>query len=63
MVLADYSDYVRVQSLVDKAYADPKQWAKMAIINTARMGHFSSDRTIGEYSNNIWKLKPVRIAE
>ena len=63
MVLADYADYVRVQSLVDKAYADPKKWAKMAIINTARMGHFSSDRTIGEYSKNIWKLKPVKVAE
>ena len=63
MVLADYADYVRVQSLVDKAYADPKQWAKMAIINTARMGHFSSDRTIGEYSKNIWKLKPVKVAD
>ena len=56
MVLADYADYVRVQSLVDKAYADPKKWAKMAIINTARMGHFSSDRTISEYSKNIWSL-------
>ena len=63
MVLADYADYVRVQSLVDKAYADQKKWAKMAIINTARMGHFSSDRTIGEYSKNIWKLKPVKVAE
>ena len=61
MVLADYADYVRVQSLVDKAYADPNKWAKMAIINTARMGHFSSDRTIGEYSKNIWKLKPVKV--
>lgn len=63
MVLADYADYVRVQSLVDKAYSDPKKWAKMAIINTARMGHFSSDRTIGEYSKNIWKLKPVKVAK
>ena len=63
MVLADYADYVRVQSLVDKVYADPNKWAKMAIINTARMGHFSSDRTIGEYSKNIWKLKPVKIEE
>ena len=63
MVLADYADYVRVQSLVDKAYADPNKWAKKAIINTARMGHFSSDRTIGEYSKNIWKLKPVKVAE
>ena len=63
MVLADYADYVRVQSFVDKAYADPKKWAKMAIINTARMGHFSSDRTIGEYSKNIWKLKPIKVAE
>ena len=63
MVLADYADYVRVQSLVDKSYADPKKWAKMAIINTARMGRFSSDRTIGEYSKNIWKLKPVKVAD
>jgi len=61
MVLADYADYVRAQSLVDEAYANPKQWAKMAIINTARMGYFSSDRTIGEYSKNIWKLKPVKV--
>lgn len=63
MVLADYADYVRVQSHVDEAYANPKKWAKMAIINTARMGYFSSDRTIGEYSKNIWKLKPVKVID
>ena len=63
MVLADYADYVRAQEDVEKAYANPKKWAKMAIINTARMGYFSSDRTIKEYSENIWKLKPVTIAQ
>ena len=60
-VLADYADYVRVQSLVDTAFRDSKKWAEMAILNTARMGYFSSDRTIQEYSNNIWNLKPIRV--
>jgi starch phosphorylase len=61
MVLADYAEYVRVQSLVDVAYRDPQQWAQMAILNTARMGYFSSDRTIREYSEHIWHLKPIEI--
>lgn len=61
MVLADYADYVRAQSEVEAVFADPKKWARMAIINTARMGYFSSDRTIQEYSNAIWKLKPVEV--
>ena len=59
LVLADYADYVRVQEAVNDAYAQPKHWAKMAILNTARMGYFSSDRTIQEYSNHIWKLSPT----
>lgn len=61
MVLADYAEYVRVQSLVDVAYRDPQQWAQMAILNTARMGYFSSDRTIREYSEHIWHLKPIEV--
>lgn len=63
MVLADYADYVRAQSEVEVAFVDPEKWAKMAIINTARMGFFSSDRTIKEYSDNIWKLKPIKVAD
>ena len=61
LCLADYADYVRAQEEVDKAFSDKKRWAKMAILNTANMGKFSSDRTIKEYSEHIWKLKPVKI--
>ena len=61
LCLADYADYVRVQEAVDKAFSDKKRWAKMAIMNTAYVGKFSSDRTIGEYAKHIWKLKPVKI--
>ena len=61
LVLADYEDYCRAQAEVDKAYRDRKRWARMAILNTARVGYFSSDRTISEYAEDIWKLKPVKV--
>ncbi|MEM8868473.1 MAG: glycogen/starch/alpha-glucan phosphorylase, partial [Verrucomicrobiota bacterium] len=61
LCLADYADYVRAQEDLDKAFSDKKRWAKMAILNTASMGKFSSDRTISEYAKQIWKLKPVKI--
>jgi starch phosphorylase len=63
LCLADYADYVRAQEAVDKAFGDKKRWAKMAIMNTARVGKFSSDRTISEYAKHIWKLKPVKIGK
>ena len=53
---------MRAQEAVDKAFSDKKRWAKMAIMNTARVGKFSSDRTISEYAKHIWKLKPVKIS-
>lgn len=59
--LADYADYVRVQDAVDQAFTDKKRWARMAILNTARVGKFSSDRTISQYAKEIWKLKPVKV--
>lgn len=61
MVLADYQSYVDCQERVDQAYRDRKQWTRMAILNVARMGRFSSDRTIREYVEEIWKVKPVAI--
>jgi starch phosphorylase len=61
LVLADYRSYVECQARVDAAYRDKAQWAKMAILNTARMGKFSSDRTIREYAREIWSLEPVQV--
>ena len=61
LCLADYADYVRTQEAVDKAFSDQKRWARMAIMNTARVGKFSSDRTISEYAKHIWNLKPVKV--
>jgi starch phosphorylase len=63
LVLADFADYSRCQQEVDAAYADTERWARMSIINAARCGKFSSDRTIREYCDDIWKVPavPVRL--
>jgi starch phosphorylase len=61
LCLADYRAYVETQGKVDEAYRDSARWAKMAILNTARVGKFSSDRTIREYAEQIWGLSPVRV--
>lgn len=63
LVLADYQFYVDAQARVDAAYKNREHWFKMAVLNTARMGKFSSDRTILEYAKNIWKLPQVQVAE
>jgi starch phosphorylase len=61
MVLADFRLYSDCQIRVDAAYRDKTRWARMAILNTARVGRFSSDRTIHEYAHDIWKLDPVPV--
>ncbi|MCC5806487.1 MAG: glycogen/starch/alpha-glucan phosphorylase [Opitutales bacterium] len=60
-VLADYQSYVDSQREADAAYRNPARWARMAILNTARVDKFSSDRTIREYAQNIWKLNAVPV--
>ncbi len=60
-ILEDFADYARAQDDIDKAYKDKKKWAKMAVLNTAKSGKFSSDRTIKEYADEIWHVKPVEI--
>jgi starch phosphorylase len=60
-VLQDFAAYKKAQEQVDAAYKDPARWAKMAIMNTAASGKFSSDRTIKEYADEIWKIKPVKV--
>ncbi|MFM8719166.1 MAG: glycogen/starch/alpha-glucan phosphorylase [Chthoniobacterales bacterium] len=54
--------YIKAQEQVSKAFKDKARWGKMAVLNTARVGKFSSDRTIAEYAKDIWKLKPVKVS-
>ncbi|MEI6337774.1 MAG: glycogen/starch/alpha-glucan phosphorylase [Verrucomicrobiota bacterium] len=61
LCLPDFASYSEAQKKVDAAFRDKARWAKMAILNTARMGKFSSDRTISEYAREIWHLDPVRV--
>jgi len=60
-ILKDYESYAEAQLRADTAYRDKDRWAKSAVLNTARSGKFSSDRTIKQYANEIWKLNPVDI--
>jgi len=61
LVLADFASYAECQSVVGEAYNDPERWSQMSILNTARAGVFSSDRTIREYCEDIWKVVPVPV--
>lgn len=61
MVLADFEAYSDAQIAADKAYSDKDKWAKMAILNTARMGKFTSDRSIEDYVDRVWSLKPCDV--
>jgi starch phosphorylase len=61
MLLADYADYIAAQDRAAALYADPEQWTRKSILTVARMGHFSSDRAIREYCQDIWKVSPVVI--
>lgn len=58
MTLADFRSYVDAQKRVEAAYKNPEIWTRMSILNTANSGKFSTDRTIGEYNRDIWKLTP-----
>jgi starch phosphorylase len=61
MLLADYQAYSDCQDKVSQTYRDNHKWTQMSILNAARMGKFSSDRTIREYCKEIWEVKPVQI--
>jgi starch phosphorylase len=61
MLLADFESYVKCQQDVARAYTDRTHWARMSVMNVARMGNFSSDRTIKQYADDIWDVKPVPI--
>jgi len=61
LLLADFQSYVDCQARVSEAYFDTEGWTRMSILNTARSGKFSSDRTIREYCSGIWRVEPVPI--
>lgn len=60
-VLADYADYISCQDRVSAAYRNRDAWTRMCIRNIARSGKFSSDRTVKEYAEKIWKISPVSV--
>jgi len=61
MLLADYQAYIDCQDQVSQSYRNQEHWTRMSILNVARMGKFSSDRSIREYCQNIWNVQPVPI--
>lgn len=61
MTLADFRDYVDAQDQAAQAYQDTERWTTMSIMNTARSGVFSTDRTMQEYNRDIWHLKPIQV--
>jgi len=60
LLLADYHSYITTQDKVGELYKNQEDWSRHAILNVARVSKFSSDRTIGEYAEKIWKVKPLK---
>jgi len=60
MLLADLRSYSEAQDRVDAAYRDAKKWNRMSLVNVARSGFFSSDRSVMEYARDIWHISPVK---
>jgi glycogen phosphorylase len=58
LVLADYASYIEAQGRVSALWNDPQEWTRKSILNTARMGKFSSDRSIRDYCERVWKVQP-----
>lgn len=61
LLFADYQTYIECQERVAQAYRDQDNWMRMSILNVARTGYFSSDRTIRDYCQDIWNVEPVKI--
>jgi starch phosphorylase len=61
LLLADYASYIDCHDLAADAYRDAQSWTRMSILNSARSGFFSSDRTMRQYCDEIWQVKPVKV--
>jgi starch phosphorylase len=62
-LFADFQSYVDLQDEVSRVYQNVDEWTKRSIYNVARIGKFSSDRSVKEYAENIWKVKPTPIKD
>jgi starch phosphorylase len=61
LLLADFASYLEAQAHVERAYLEPERWTRLSILNSARMGRFSSDRSIADYCRDVWRVGPVPI--
>ena len=61
MTAADFRSFVDAQQRAERAYQDQDLWTKMSILNTASSGRFSTDRTMRDYNDDIWKLDPIQL--
>ena len=61
MLLADYQAYIDCQDDVSQLFAKKNEWTRISILNSARMGKFSSDRSISDYAKKIWDVKPFPV--
>ena len=62
-ILKDFDSYVKAQEKINELYKDQKKWLHMSIVNTAKSGFFTTDRTMRQYNEDIWHTKPVDIEE
>ena len=61
LVCADYQSYLDCQVRAEQAYLDQEEWTRMSILNSARCGFFSSDRSMRQYCRDIWQVGPLRV--
>jgi starch phosphorylase len=62
LMLADFEDYVSTSFQADELYLKPNEWDARVVLNIARSGKFSADRSIAEYARDIWKIEPVDVS-
>ena len=61
LLLADFDSYVRAHEEIQRRYQDSSGWARSCLINIAKSGYFTSDRTIRQYAEEIWNIQPVHL--